>query len=139
MVARISGVFNIMATPFEPGAGNAVDVASLRRLVDFQIERGAFGLTILGVLGEAAKLSVDERKLVVETVMESTAGRVPVVVGTSHNDTKTCIQLSKDAFAAGGAGVMISPPAFEKPSDEQGRAFYREVAAAFDQPIVVQG
>jgi 4-hydroxy-tetrahydrodipicolinate synthase len=135
---QITGVFNIMATPFDPGADLGVDVASLRRLVDFQIDKGAYGLTILGVLGEAAKLSVDERKLVVDTVMETVAGRVPVVVGTSHNDVATCIRLSKDAFATGAAAVMISPPRFDKPTDELVLAFYEEVAAAFSQPIVVQ-
>jgi 4-hydroxy-tetrahydrodipicolinate synthase len=127
-----------MTTPFDPGADLGVDVASLRRLVDFQIDKGAYGLTILGVLGEAAKLSVDERKLVVDTVMETVAGRVPVVVGTSHNEVATCIQLSKDALASGAAAVMISPPRFDNPTDEKVLAFYDELAAAFDQPIVVQ-
>jgi 4-hydroxy-tetrahydrodipicolinate synthase len=135
---QTTGVFNIMATPFDPGADLGVDVASLRRLVDFQIDKGAYGLTILGVLGEAAKLSVDERKLVVDTVMDTVAGRVPVVVGTSHNDTATCIQLSKDAFAAGAAAVMISPPRFDSPTDEKVIAFYEELGTAFDLPIVVQ-
>ncbi len=138
MPDQITGVFNIMATPFDPGADYQVDVASLRRLVDFQIDKGAYGLTILGVLGEAAKLSMDERRLVVDTVTETVAGRVPVVVGTSHNDGPTCIELSKNAFAAGAAGVMISPPPFEHPSDVQVLAFYQEVANALDQPIVVQ-
>jgi 4-hydroxy-tetrahydrodipicolinate synthase len=135
---QITGVFNIMATPFDPGADLGVDVASLRRLVDFQIDKGAYGLTILGVLGEAAKLSVDERKLVVDTVMATVAGRVPVVVGTSHNDVAMCITLSKDAFATGAAAVMISPPRFDNPTDDKVLAFYDELAGAFDQPIVVQ-
>ena len=138
MAQKIVGVFNIMATPFDPGADRRVDVISLRRLVDFQIDKGAYGLTILGVLGEAAKLSVEERKLVVDTVMDTAAGRVPVVVGTSHNVTETCIQLSKDAFAAGAAGVMISPPRFDKPTDDLVLAFYDQVAGVIDQPIVVQ-
>jgi 4-hydroxy-tetrahydrodipicolinate synthase len=138
MPQAITGVFNIMATPFDPGPERRIDSASLRRLVDFQIDKGAHGLTILGVLGEAAKLTVDERKLVVDTVLESVAGRVPVVVGTSHNDTATCIRLSKDAFATGAAGVMISPPRFQNPTDSQVIAFYQEVASVLDQPIVVQ-
>src|SRR5512141_1062634 len=100
MSVSITGVFNIMATPFEPGDGHPVDLASLRRLVDFQIDKGASGLTILGVLGEAAKLTVDERQQVVDTVLETVAGRVPVVVGTSHDDVQTCIRLSQAAFAA---------------------------------------
>ncbi len=138
MPGQIVGVFNIMATPFEAGDGYPVDGASLRRLVDFQIDKGAYGLTILGVLGEASKLSIGERQQVVDTVIETVAGRVPVVVGTSHDDVPTCIRLSKEAFAAGATGVMISPPRFPTPTDAQVLTFYQEVAAAVDQPIVVQ-
>jgi 4-hydroxy-tetrahydrodipicolinate synthase len=132
----IAGVFNILATPFDSAL--AVDFASLRRLVDFQLDKGAHGLTILGVLGEAAKLSVEERRQVVQVVMETVAGRVPVVVGTNHTVTATCISLSREALAAGAAGVMIAPPCFEKPTDAAVLAFYGDVANAIDQPIVVQ-
>lgn len=137
-MSEIVGVFNIMATPFtEDGA---VDVASLRRLVDFQIDKGAHGLTILGVLGEAAKLTVEERQQVVDTVIDAVDGRVPIVAGTSHDDVQVCIRLSRSAVAAGAAGVMIAPPRFDVPThdDEAVRAFYEEVASACDQPIVVQ-
>ena len=67
MTQAFEGIFNILATPFD--ADGAVDTASLRRLVNFQLERGAMGLTILGVLGEAAKLTLKERHEVMETVM----------------------------------------------------------------------
>lgn len=136
MNQKITGVFNILATPFD--AALQVDWDSLRRLVNFQLERGAFGLTILGVLGEAAKLSVDERRQVVETVTETVAGRAPIVVGVSHPEIKTCIALSQAAFAAGAAGVMIAPPRLDKPTDDSVIALYSEIAAAIDQPIVVQ-
>src|SRR5258706_7305432 len=85
----ITGVFNIMATPFDTDADRRIDRASLRRLVDFQIDKGAYGLTILGVLGEAAKLTVDERKVVVDTVLESVAGAMAVVVRNSPHGTPT--------------------------------------------------
>ncbi len=136
MPGQITGVFNILATPFD--GERRVDGASLRRLVEFQIDKGAYGLTILGVLGEAAKLSVDERKLMVDTVMETVAGRIPVVVGTSHQDTRTCIDLSNNAVAAGAAGVMISPPKLDPPTDPKVMAFYEAVASAYPHPIVVQ-
>jgi 4-hydroxy-tetrahydrodipicolinate synthase len=136
MTKQITGVFNIMATPFD--AQQNLDLASLTNLVNFQIEMGAYGLTILGVLGEAAKMSVDERKQVVETVVETVAGRVPIVVGTSHADTATCISLSKAAFEAGAAGVMIAPPRMEKPTDEQIINLYEDIAAQITQPIIVQ-
>ena len=78
--------------------------------MDFQLELGAQGLTILGVLGEAAKLSVDERQEVMETVMATVNGRVPVVVGASHQDDDTRLALCQAAEVAGAAGVMVAPP-----------------------------
>ncbi len=107
-------------------------------MVEFQIDKGAYGLTILGVLGEAAKLSVDERQFVLDTVMETVAGRIPVIVGTSHADTATCIALSAAAVRAGAAGVMIAPPRLEKPTDEAVIALYERIAEQITQPIVVQ-
>lgn len=136
MSPRISGIFNILATPFDEA--RQVDWVSLRKLANFQIEMGAYGLTILGVLGEAAKLSVDERKQVVETVIETAAGRVPVIVGVSHPETQTVIRLSMAAFAAGAAGVMIAPPRLQKPTDAAVMALYSDIAASIDQPIIVQ-
>lgn len=136
MSDQITGIFNILATPFD--AQQQLDVASLRNLVEFQLDKGAFGLTILGVLGEAAKLSVDERTLVMETVMDTVNNRVPVVVGTSHQELATSIDLSKVAFAAGAAGVMIAPPYMANPTDDAVLTHYSQLADAFDQPIVLQ-
>jgi 4-hydroxy-tetrahydrodipicolinate synthase len=136
MNSKITGIFNILATPFTPDL--AVDWDSLRRLVNFQLEMGAYGLTILGVLGEAAKMSVEERRQVVDTVLETVGGRVPVVVGASHEDTATCIALSQAAFAAGAAGVMIAPPRLTAPTDDKVLALYSQIAEQVTQPIVVQ-
>lgn len=136
MQQQFSGIFNILATPFD--ARQQVDWASLRALVNFQLDRGVHGLTILGVLGEAAKLSVAERQQVMDTVMATVDGRVPVVVGTSHPERATCIALSKTACEAGAAGVMIAPPPLEPPTDEKVLALYAEVASAIQKPIVVQ-
>jgi 4-hydroxy-tetrahydrodipicolinate synthase len=133
---KITGIFNILATPFD--ADQQLDLQSLRNLVDFQLDKGAYGLTILGVLGEAAKLTVDERQKVLETVVDRVNGRVPIVVGTSHDNLDTCIALSKAAFAAGAAGVMIAPSRMEKPTDEQVIALYEEIASRVDKSIVVQ-
>ncbi len=135
-MGKISGIFNILATPFS--ADYAVDYDSLRRLVRFQIDVGAQGLTILGVMGEAAKLSVDERKAVMETVVETVASAIPIVVGTSHIELSTCIALSEAAFAAGADGVMIAPPPMEYKSDPAILALYQEIAETISGPIVVQ-
>jgi 4-hydroxy-tetrahydrodipicolinate synthase len=132
----IRGVFNILATPFAPDL--QVDVASLRRLVNFQLERGAYGLTILGVLGEAAKLSVEERALVTHTVIETVNGRVPVIVGVSHPELTICIRLGTEAVSAGAAGVMLHAPKMDAPTDQAVYNFYAAFAEAVPCPIVVQ-
>lgn len=136
MSTDISGIYNILATPF--AEDGMVDFDSLRRLVSFQLSLGANGLTILGVLGEAAKLSVEERAQVMTTVFETVAGQVPVVVGTSHPDLATCIQLSQSAFRAGAQGVMIAPPRFTAPTDDIVYDYYRQIAEVIDGTIVVQ-
>jgi 4-hydroxy-tetrahydrodipicolinate synthase len=132
----ITGIFNILATPFH--ADQSLDLASLQRLVEFQLDKGAYGLTILGVLGEAAKLSVDERHQVMETVMVTVGGRVPIVVGTSHQNLETCIELSQAAVTAGAAGVMIAPPRMPQPTDDELIALYQRIADRVDTTIVVQ-
>ena len=135
-MGKITGIFNILATPFS--ADYAVDFESLRQLVRFQMDVGAQGLTILGVMGEAAKLSVDERKAVMNTVVETVAGAIPIVVGASHSQLETCIALSEAAFAAGADGVMIAPPPMEDKSDPAILALYSEIAETISGPIVVQ-
>ena len=136
MHAPISGIYNILATPFTPEL--EVDYPSLRRLVEFQLARGAQGLTILGVLGEAAKLSLDERTRVMQTVLEEVDGRVPVIVGASHPDAMQRVAISRGAVTAGALGVMIAPPPMPGYTDDDIIALYVEVAAAVDAPIVVQ-
>ena len=136
MTSKITGIFNILATPFN--ADYTLDKDSLKNLVRFQMDKGAHGLTILGVMGEAAKLTVDERQAVMDTVIGTVNGAVPVVVGASHPQIKTCIALSSAALAAGADGVMIAPPRMEDPSDEAIIALYSAIAEMIDGPIVVQ-
>ena len=135
-MSHLRGIFNILATPFD--SDHAVDFDSLRRLVRFQLQVGAQGLTILGVMGEAAKLSVDERRAVMDCVIDEVAGAVPIVVGTSHAQLETCIALSEAAFEARADGVMIAPPPMDDKSDSVILALYERIAARVDGKIVVQ-
>ena len=136
MAGKITGIFNILATPFQ--ADHQVDYDSLKRLVRFQMDVGAHGLTILGVMGEAAKLSVAERKAIMDAVVETVNGEIPIVVGTSHSQTETCIALSAAAFASGADGVMIAPPPLEDKSAAAILALYSRIAESIDGAIVVQ-
>lgn len=106
------------------------------------MQLGVHGLTILGVLGEAAKLSVDERSLVTKTVFETVKGRVPVVVGCSHPNVETSIRLGREAVEAGSVAIMLHPPRFDKSAisniDDEVFNFYARIAAEVDSDIVIQ-
>lgn len=135
MSTELTGVINIMATPFDPEG--QIDEASLRRLVDFQIEKGAAGLNVLGIMGEFHKLLDDERRRVAEIVIDQAGGRVPVIVGCTHSGTYAAIQLALHAQEAGAAAVMVAPPNNLKNLDAV-YEHYRAVASALRIPVVVQ-
>lgn len=131
----MKGVYNIMATPFDEQG--LIDEESLRNLVEFQLKAGAMGLTILGIMGEVHKLSDRERDLVTDVVLNQVAGRVPVVVTTTHGGTPVVVEMSKRAEAKGAAGIMVSPPTNLRNLDAVAD-FYRTVMSAVKIPVVVQ-
>src|SRR5271156_4099928 len=111
-----NGVFIIAATPFSDNG--ALDLESVDRMVDFYLERGADGLTILGVMGEAPKLSADEARTFSRCVIARVAGRVPVVVGVSAPGFAPMKELAVSAMEAGAAGVMVAPSAQVRTDDQ---------------------
>ena len=131
---RAGGVFTIAVTPFRPDG--AVDDDSIDRMVDFYAEKGATGLTVLGMMGEAGKLSADESISVVRRVIART--ELPVVVGVSAPGLAAMQALSHAAMDAGAAGVMVAPTGNLR-SDDQILTYYRNVADALGPtPFVLQ-
>jgi 4-hydroxy-tetrahydrodipicolinate synthase len=131
-----AGVYVIAATPFLPDG--AIDQASTDRMVDFYLEAGATGLTILGMMGEAPKLTPEESIALVRQVLARVDGRVPVVVGVSAPGFAQLAGLSAAAMEAGAAGVMIAPPGSLR-TDEQIVTYYRQAAEFIgDTPFVLQ-
>ena len=129
-----TGVFTIAVTPFLPDA--AIDWNSVDRMVDFYIEKGATGLTILGMMGEAGKLTADESIAVVKRV--TARSNVPVVVGVSAPGFAAMKTLSDAAMDLGAAGVMVAPPSSLK-TDDQIVAYYHNTAQVLgDAPFVLQ-
>jgi len=134
--ALLQGVWNIVPTPFVDDG--SLDVPSLSTLTDFVIDRGVDGMTILGVLGEAAKLTDAERSTVIEAVVDRAAGRVPICVGVSAPSTARAIGYAREAQERGAHSVMLAPPQLARPNDAAVRAHYLAVADAIELPVVVQ-
>jgi 4-hydroxy-tetrahydrodipicolinate synthase len=133
---EFSGVFSVLPTPFD--AQGRFDAASLRRVVESFLGAGVNGFTALGVTSEVSRLTEAERQAVLATVIEAARGRVPVVAGTTAEGRETCIELSRQAKAAGAAAVMVSPPRMPKLNSEAVVAHYKAVAEEVDVEIVVQ-
>lgn len=132
----LGGVWNIVPTPFTPSG--ELHIPSVRRLTDFVVGTGIDGLTILGVMGEAHKLSDAERTAVIEATAAAAGGRRPICVGVSHAATDRAAAFAREAAALGANSVMLAPPQLTKPSDVAIRRHYLTVADAIDLPIVVQ-
>ncbi len=132
-----NGVYIISATPFSDDG--ALDLASTDRLVDFYLEKGVSGVTILGMMGEAPKLSAEESEQFVHRVMRRLDGRLPVIVGVSNAGTDNLRRLAAVSMDAGAAGVMIAPFAGLNTEEKLFR-YYEQVGAALgpDVPICYQ-
>jgi 4-hydroxy-tetrahydrodipicolinate synthase len=131
------GVFIIAATPFADNG--ALDLDSMSRLVAFYLDVGVHGITVLGMMGEAHKLTYEESCLVIEHSLQRVAGAVPVVVGVSDPGLANVALLTSVAMSAGAAGVMIAPPA-GLATDEQIEGYLHQVCEALGEgvPVVLQ-
>ena len=119
------GVYLITVTPFTDDG--ALDLASTDRMVDFYLERGATGLTILGIMGEATKLTAQESQIFVKQVLARVAGRVPVVVGASAAGFAPMRELTQSVMDMGASGVMVAPASTLR-TDDQILAYFDMVA-----------
>lgn len=115
------GVYLITVTPFADDG--ALDLSSTDRMVDFYLERGATGLTILGIMGEATKLTAEESRIFVRQVLARVAGRVPVIVGASAAGFAPMRELTTSVMDLGASGVMVAPAPTLR-TDEQILAYF---------------
>ena len=129
-----SGAFTALVTPFKNGE---VDVEALESLVEFQIEGGINGLVPCGTTGESPTLSEEEDRLVIETVVRVTAGRVPVVAGTGSNNTASAIKYTKMAVEVGADGSLQVAPYYNKPTQEGLFRHYAAIAENTSLPLVL--
>ncbi len=136
---RYRGVYPVVPTTFDDEG--RLDLDSQKRCVDFMIDAGSNGLSILANFSEQFLLADDEREVLTRTVLEHVAGRVPVIVTTTHFSTRVCAERSRRAQDMGAAMVMVMPPyhgaTFRVP-EAKIFEFYAGLSDAIDIPIMVQ-
>jgi 4-hydroxy-tetrahydrodipicolinate synthase len=135
-MTEFRGTYTVLVTPFTAD-GSRVDTWALRRLVEYQISQGIHGLVPLGSTGEFLSLTRAERAEVIETVIGQSRGRVPVLVGTGAEWTPDAVTLSRDAEAMGADGVMIIPPYYSVPTEQELFVHYQTIADAIGIPIML--
>ncbi|MFT3907559.1 MAG: dihydrodipicolinate synthase family protein [Steroidobacteraceae bacterium] len=130
------GVFMVAATPFTEDGH--IDLHSTDRMIDFYLSAGVTGLTLLGMMGEANKLTAAESATFVSHVARRVAGRVPLVVGVSTPNFAALGELARQAMDAGCAGVMVAPPTTVR-TDDQIVQYFQNVARFLNGiPFVLQ-
>ena len=130
------GTYTVMVTPFSEDGRN-VDAPSLRKLVGWQIEQGIHGLIPLGSTGEFLSINREERQQIIEICVSEARKRVPVLIGTGAESTLDVIELSREAEKLGADGVMIIPPFYSSPTEDEIFAHYARIASAISIPIMV--
>jgi len=136
----IGGVIVLMMTPYDHQFN--IDVSSLRKEVNFLLDNGlkeGNGVLVpLGSAGEFPMLTVQERKKILEVILEEVKGKIPVVPGCCHTNTKVVVELLKHAESVGAAGAMVSPPYYYPGLNEEAICkFFEEISKVTELGIIV--
>ena len=135
MTTELHGVLTALTTPFNQD--ESIDVPTLRKVVDRSIDAGVNGVVAAGSTGEVGSLSSDERLLLVDTIIEQTAGRVPVVAQTGATTTAEAIRLSQAAQRSGADVLMLLTPFYEPLSEAETVSYIKDVAGSVDIPVML--
>ena len=133
---NLSGVLSVLCTPFDDNGD--IDKESINRLVDHQLAWGVDGIVVFGLAGELYKLTDNDRREVLRTVLNRVGSTVPVVVGTQHTGTEGAIARSREAADMGASALMLYPPTFIKPDGEGVIDYFVSVGASVELPIIIQ-
>jgi 4-hydroxy-tetrahydrodipicolinate synthase len=129
-----AGAMTALITPFRDGQ---VDFDTLDELIEFQIEGGIDGIVPVGTTGECPTLSHDEHKKVIERVVKTVAGQVPVIAGAGSNSTAEAIELAAFAKKIGADATLQVDPYYNKPTQEGFYQHFKAIAEEVDLPIVL--
>ncbi|GAB4112506.1 MAG: 4-hydroxy-tetrahydrodipicolinate synthase [Candidatus Caldatribacteriota bacterium] len=135
MSIKIRGIIPPMITPFDQK--EKVDRKTLQKMTNYLIEAGVHGVFPLGSTGEGYALSFEEKREIIETVIETTNKRVPVYAGTGAITTKDSIKLTKMATELGVDALSVITPYFISPNQEELFEHYKAIAASTELPIIL--
>ncbi len=123
-----------LVTPFKNGA---VDLDTLKKLVEWHIDQGSHGLVPVGTTGESPTLTYEEHELVVAEVVKAAAGRIPVIAGAGSNNTTESMHFMRHAKEVGAAAALVVTPYYNKPTQDGLYAHFKTLHDAVDLPIVI--
>jgi 4-hydroxy-tetrahydrodipicolinate synthase len=130
------GSYTVTITPFTED-GSAIDIPAWKRFLDWQVAVGVPGIIILGTTGEFLTLTDDERTEFVEATVKHIAGRIPVLVGTMNAHTPNAVRYSMEAEALGADGLMIIPPYYYTPTEDEIVGYYGAICDKVGLPIML--
>ena len=133
---QFRGSYSVNVTPFTKD-GSGIDLEANRRFIDWQIAAGVPGIIILGTTGEFLTVSDRERATFVEDTVAHVNGRIDVLVGASNAHTPTAARYAAEAKAAGAQGLMIIPPYYYTPTEDEIVGYYDAIVSACDLPIML--
>lgn len=131
----IKGIIPALVTPFDNNG--EVNIQSIKKLIDVLLNEGANGFYICGSTGESLLLSIEERKLILETVLQAVDGRVPVITQVGCIATHQAVELAAHAKQVGADAISSLPPFYYKFSGQELEAYYKTVMDAADLPMIV--
>lgn len=130
----LKGSMPALVTPFKDGA---VDIDTLKSLVDWHIEQGSHGLVPVGTTGESPTLTHEEHEMVVSEVVKAAAGRVPVIAGAGSNNTAESLRFMAHAKEVGATAALVVTPYYNKPTKAGLIAHFKTLHDACELPIVI--
>ncbi|HUL08535.1 MAG TPA: dihydrodipicolinate synthase family protein [Candidatus Acidoferrum sp.] len=136
MPKQFRGSYTVTITPFT-GDGKKIDIPAWKRFVDWQVKLGVPGIIILGTTGEFLTISDEERRLFVETTVKHVRGRIDVLVGTMNAHTPHAVRYSREAEELGADGLMIIPPYYYTPTDDEIFNYYKAICEKLAIPVML--
>jgi 4-hydroxy-tetrahydrodipicolinate synthase len=133
---QFRGCHTVTVTPFTED-GKRIDLKALKRFLDWQYRSKVPGVIILGTTGEFLTVSDEERAEYVDATVKHCKGRMTVMVGATHAHTPTAVRYAREAEKAGADGLMIAPPYYYTPTEDEIHAYYRAISEAVSIPIML--